>query len=388
MSGVEPAAIAQARELLHRFLVNRRSRTLEAYLLDLGDFARVVDKELVAAVAQLLTGSESACRRLLIRYAVDLRLRGRAPATSARRMATLRALVRMARRMGLIDWDVSIPTGREIRAALQWSTVTENVHYLLPRDPREIDRLDLQHYALREALGGNYLAPVGVPVRVLDAGCGTGQWAFELCSEFPRAMVVGVDLISGKPDRPPGYRLVRANLLKGLPFEEGAFDFVHQRLLFLALPLASWGPVVADLVRVTRPGGWIEVVEPSVFRLTGAGPAIGRLRALAVRAMAARGLDTTSVVFDSLDRYLQGAGLVEVTRREVTLPIGEWGGCVGALMATDFRSAFTRMCEVLQVDGTIGAEESDELLQQVQREYEEGRVESPIAVAYGRKPAG
>ena len=33
--------------------------------------------------------------------------------------------------------------------------------YLFPRHPSEVDRLDVQHYALREALGANYLAPVG-----------------------------------------------------------------------------------------------------------------------------------------------------------------------------------------------------------------------------------
>jgi threonine dehydrogenase-like Zn-dependent dehydrogenase len=29
---------------------------------------------------------------------------------------------------------------------------------------------------------------------VLDVGCGTGQWGFEMCYEFPGARVVGVDL--------------------------------------------------------------------------------------------------------------------------------------------------------------------------------------------------
>jgi hypothetical protein len=50
--------------------------------------------------------------------------------------------------------------------------------YMLPRRPSEVDRLDVQHYALREALGANYLAPVKGPALVLDVGSGTGQWAF------------------------------------------------------------------------------------------------------------------------------------------------------------------------------------------------------------------
>ena len=111
------------------------------------------------------------------------------------------------------------------------------------------------------------------------------------------------------------------------------------------------------------------------------------MRELSVAVLAARGLDTKSTVFESLDRYLREAGMVEVTRREVSLPIGEWGGYVGSLMATDFRVAFTRVCEVLQGQGVVTAREAHELLQGVQEEYEERRVTSAIGIAYGRKPS-
>jgi hypothetical protein len=33
--------------------------------------------------------------------------------------------------------------------------------YMLSRRASEVNQLDLQHYALREALGANYVAPVG-----------------------------------------------------------------------------------------------------------------------------------------------------------------------------------------------------------------------------------
>src|SRR5262249_46359129 len=149
--------------------------------------------------------------------------------------------------------------------------------YMLPRHATEIDRLDIQHYALREALQGNHVAPLEGPGAVLDVGSGTGQWAFDLCAEYPEAMVVGLDLVLGKVDRRPGnYRHVRANVLQGLPFADNRFDFVHQRLMVTALPLATWPDVVRDLVRVTRPGGWIELVE-SGDDIEPRGPATKRL---------------------------------------------------------------------------------------------------------------
>lgn len=255
--------------------------------------------------------------------------------------------------------------------------------YVLPRHPSEIDRLDLQHYAIRAALGANHQAPVRNPRRILDVGAGTGQWGWELTVEFPDALVVGLDLVAGKPDRPPRYQPVRANLLHGLPFPDATFDFVHQRLLFLGIPTGSWPAVVEDLVRVTRPGGWIELVEGAVMRFGNAGPAIERLREVALKVLASRGLDTSATVYESLDEYLWQAGAVDVQRREVELPVGEWGGPVGSLMGTDFRTAFTRF---LEFRSDVSAEEQRELLQRVQEEYEERHVTANLGIAYGRRP--
>ncbi|MFZ0217511.1 MAG: class I SAM-dependent methyltransferase [Candidatus Dormiibacterota bacterium] len=134
--------------------------------------------------------------------------------------------------------------------------------YMLPRNPSEVSRLDLQHYALRETLGANFLAPVSHPGRILDAGTGTGQWAFELCETFPEATAVGLDVAAtSKSPAPETYRFVRGNLLAGLPFEDACFGFVHQRLLRAGIPAQAWPAVVQDLARVTSPGGWVELVE-------------------------------------------------------------------------------------------------------------------------------
>ncbi len=140
--------------------------------------------------------------------------------------------------------------------------------YLLPTDLAEVYRLDFQHYMLRYVLRGNYLAPIGQPFSVLDVGCGTGRWGAELARQFPQANVVGVDVVvtgAERPDAraarqgifPDNYAFVPGNVLERLPFDDRRFDFVHQRLLFAAIPRPRWPQVVAELARVTRPGaGW------------------------------------------------------------------------------------------------------------------------------------
>src|SRR5579875_2433872 len=186
------------------------------------------------------------------------------------------------------------------------------------------------------ALHGNYLAPIEQPRRILDVGCGTGQWAFELARQFPHAEVIGLDLEQVKATQPPpNYRFIQGDVLKGLPFEDNSFDFVHQRLLVGAIPLAAWPGVVQELARVTSPGGWIELVELSthISNLIPSGPTNQQLASLTGQLIALRGLDSEGIAIRSLDRYLEQAGLVNVQRHSIEAPLGEWGGRIGALLA-------------------------------------------------------
>jgi SAM-dependent methyltransferase len=255
---------------------------------------------------------------------------------------------------------------------------------VLPRHPAEIDRLDVQHYALQEALGANYLAPIQRPALILDAGAGTGQWAFDLCEEFPDATVIGLDVVPSKPRPVDNYRFIRGNLLQGLPFSSARFDFVHQRLLFGGIPVKSWSTVVADLVRVTRPGGWVELVEAAT-RPERAGPATDRLAGMLERLSRASGIDSTGIIYRSLDGYLLRAGVTGVTRHAVELPVGEWGGKVGSLMASDGRALFTRLAGIFQARFGIPMHECLDLIVTAQQEWEQHHTTYGVVVAFGRK---
>ncbi len=380
----DAAADSSPEALIERFLFGRPRTTARAYAADLEDFARFHQTSTEAAVRSLLLGPETARRRLLD-YALGLRRRQLAPATVRRRLGTLRALLATARELGQIAWGLESLTEREVEVAMAEMAERERSSYLFPRHPGEADRLDLQHHALREALGRNYLAPISSPGRVLDVGTGTGRWGFEVCWEHPEALVVGLDLVPGRAEHPSGYRHVRGNVLQGLPFREESFDLVHQRYLVSGIPLAEWPRVVAELVRVTRPGGWVELGEPTI-RLHRIGTVTDRLQRMFLELAGSLGLDTGDAVYGALDRYLREAGLEEVTRRELELPVGEWGGRVGSFLASDIRAVSTRICEVLQAKGVLPGEEAADLIRRSTREFEEERTVWPVAVAYGRRP--
>jgi SAM-dependent methyltransferase len=260
-----------------------------------------------------------------------------------------------------------------------------DVAHMLPRHHTEIDRLDVPHYALRAALRGNAIAPLEAPRNILDVGSGTGQWAYDLCAEYPEAAVVGLDLVPGKGDRRPGnYRHVKANVLHGLPFEDGSFDYVHQRLMVTALPVGAWPEVVRDLLRVTRPGGWVELVE-SGNDIEPCGPATMRLFELAAQLAASYELDRTGSVCSVLDQYLRDAGADAVEKRSVPIPIGEWGGRVGSLMASDFRSTFMGLCATFESRFGIPTALCQELLRAMHAECEGYRSRYTFTVAIGRR---
>jgi SAM-dependent methyltransferase len=327
---------------------------------------------------------------LALDFAVELRRRGLAPSTVRRRLNTLSSLAGMAGELGVVEWSLEVPNEEEVAAAEQAGQrgATGNMPYLLPHhttEPAEIDRLDVQHYALRQALEADFLAPVQRPERILDVGTGTGQWAFDQCARFPEALVSGFDLEPSKPEAPPNYRLVRGNLLQGLPFASGSFDFVHQRLLMLAVPLRLWAGVVDELVRVLQPGGWLELVEGNV-EFEASGPATDRLAELLRRLARVSGIDSTGIIFRSLQDQLARRGMAEIERRTVSIPLGEWGGRLGSLLASDCRAMYLRLSDTFEAKFDVPVPECHDLVARAQLEWEELHTRYSFVVAYGRKP--
>lgn len=101
--------------LLADFQVARSPLTIRAYATDLRDFARcIVAASPTAAIDRLLASGPGEAYRLALQYQDALRLAGRASATIARRLATLRSLVRVARRVGLVEWTLDIPGPKRV----------------------------------------------------------------------------------------------------------------------------------------------------------------------------------------------------------------------------------------------------------------------------------
>jgi len=243
--------------------------------------------------------------------------------------------------------------------------------YLLPSDFVEGNRLDMQHYLLKLAYNSNFIAPVKAPMGVLDVGCGTGRWAREMALQFPQANVVGIDIKEPEADvaarqmadlgrLPDNYVFVQGNVLQGLPFQDGNFDFTHMRFLSLALPAASWPGLVNDMKRVTRPGGWMEILEFNIPN--GGGPAFEQIQAYWRQLADKFGMHpgAGSVV----KAYMEGAGLANVHERVVRLDTADRSR-TARMAAVDLYTGLASSGPAMIAAGIVPKETFDRLYAQV-----------------------
>ncbi|KAJ1553627.1 hypothetical protein HK405_007375 [Cladochytrium tenue] len=221
--------------------------------------------------------------------------------------------------------------------------------YVLPADADEKARLHMQHVVIRSLFGGNFHTPqrelfedATKRAKILDVGCGSGSWSRDMAKQFPHALVTGI------------------------------------RLLVLALPKDALGSVLKELIRITKPGGYIQLHESSLEayhfnkgddedeRVTSGSAAI--LNDAVIEALRARGVDPT--LGAKLKGYLSEAGLEDVQVIKRISPASShgstvgWGGPIGQLLLADARRLFGAMKPFLLKALDVSEERIGELIEE------------------------
>ncbi|KAG1138979.1 hypothetical protein G6F37_008374 [Rhizopus arrhizus] len=236
-------------------------------------------------------------------------------------------------------------SSQQIDSSSNASTFSSNqpklpIEYLYPSNEAEANRQTGQHYLFKHLFQGNFFAPVDAILnqpgsKTLDVGCGSqASWLTDMAMDFPHCEFHGFDIAELSFDEierlhlPKNLILKRADLFDGFDYEANTFDFVHQRVMYNVYPQDKIPWMFQEILRITKPNGWIEFVEPDI-KPKRAGPLFMTF------------IDAVHQLFKSrLGKYMQGRHLVnlmvEAGFRDVKSDYGSlpccWGGYIGKLM--------------------------------------------------------
>ncbi|HLZ57745.1 MAG TPA: class I SAM-dependent methyltransferase [Ktedonosporobacter sp.] len=142
----------------------------------------------------------------------------------------------------------------------------------------ELTRLQIQSQMLTASMGG-VLPEQPDPARfqrVLDVGCGTGDWLLEVAKTYPGiSLLIGVDANKKMVDYARGQAEAQGvsdrvefhvmDALRMLEFPDTFFDLVNQRFGFSFIRTWEWPKLLDEYQRVVKFGGVVRITEPSLM---------------------------------------------------------------------------------------------------------------------------
>ncbi|CAM1511602.1 Fc.00g091150.m01.CDS01 [Cosmosporella sp. VM-42] len=139
-----------------------------------------------------------------------------------------------------------------------------NGTYFAPIDEDEISRLGTMHGVFNRVFDSRLIfPPVRSPRKILDCGCGAGDWVVDVAGQYPNAEVLGVDVSPHMiPDESPENLEFQIDDLNGrFTFRSNYFDVVHSQMMAGGIHANRWRSYIRDIFKVLKPGGWCQMVE-------------------------------------------------------------------------------------------------------------------------------
>lgn len=257
--------------------------------------------------------------------------------------------------------------------------------------------LDVWHFVLFQAFGTHALAPLSRPPQaVLDVACGTGLWARDIARAHPQARVMGFDIDHRQFDRaleegswrgddllPSNCSLTQADALRAFPYPDGTFDYTHLRFFSPFVPAARMMPLLGEMLRVTRPGGWIEVMDAAHFAAQEPGRQflLQCLRDLYQR----NGMVLEPGTY--LESQLRQLGLRQVQARAVAIRAGRGDDDTGERLAADLLTGMVGAGALYVRAGVATEPQVSVAIQQAQRGHGDTAIRVGLTAAWGQVPA-
>ncbi|KAK5994070.1 N-methyltransferase tcpN-like protein [Cladobotryum mycophilum] len=158
--------------------------------------------------------------------------------------------------------------GDKENTSTDWG-LTNGKGYILNRDRGHAAacRLNLQFYLWKDALKFNIhpsiLPTLPVQASIVDVAAGSGIWLVDVSRQLPDARLDGLDYdLRQAPHAnflPPSVKMSRWNVFDDVPEDlVGKYDYVHTRLLLLVVESQDPRPVLRNLLKLLKPGGYLQ----------------------------------------------------------------------------------------------------------------------------------
>ncbi|KAJ5172805.1 hypothetical protein N7492_005398 [Penicillium capsulatum] len=271
--------------------------------------------------------------------------------------------------------------------------------YTGPIDDEEAQRLDDQQQVFQKIFDDRLVFP---PIRrlrrVLDCGHGSASWAVDVAEQNPDCEVIGVDIAPhmSPDDVPENLWLQVDDLNRTFTFPTNHFDLVHSRLLATGIHRARWPSYIRDIVRVLKPGGWVQMVE-IYFNVQSDNGSITDDHALRKWSKQyLRSLEDRKElrIGSTLRNLFTSAGLKEVDTKMIPLPLSAWSP--DPRMREIGQSNSENIHQLLRALALypltqrlhMSAENFDTLVEEAQQEANNHSLKAyfPLYVCIGRKP--
>ncbi|PHH61094.1 hypothetical protein CDD81_805 [Ophiocordyceps australis] len=230
---------------------------------------------------------------------------------------------------GTVPLDESLTETVDFHGRAYQKYALANGTYYAPIDEDEIARLELMHSIFHKVFDNRLIfPPISSPKKILDCGCGAGDWAVQVARRYPECEILGIDISPHMiPEDAPRNLEIQIDDLNGeFTFPSNEFDLVHSQMMAGGINAQRWRSYLRDILRVLRPGGWCQMVE-MYFNAQSDNGTLKRDAALS--RWSSHYLDSLHPQKDlraalQLPRWMRSAGFTEVETRLLTLPMCAW----------------------------------------------------------------
>ena len=151
--------------------------------------------------------------------------------------------------------------------------------YILNRDRSHaaVSRLNLQFYLWKDALKSNFhpsiLLSLSKTAAIAEVASGTCMWLIDVSREPPEGQLDGLnyDLRQAPHQKwlPSDFKMRHWNVFEDVPDDlVGKYDYVHTRLLVLVVESKNPRPIIRNLRKLLKPGGYLQRDEHPPDRCT------------------------------------------------------------------------------------------------------------------------